>query len=215
MIGGGLVLYWLAWAMSAGSPGPATLSIAGTSMANGRRSGIIFAMGISTGSACWGLAAAMGMSAVMMANVWLFETVKYLGAAYLLFLSVKSLRSALSDKAELSQRAYGGTTRQIFTKGALIHLTNPKAVLGWGAIYAIMVPAQSTVTELFAMYVFLLSASIFVFIGYAFLFSTVKVVALYQSTRRIFELVFASFFGFASIKVLTTKLPSLAQTLRQ
>lgn len=208
MMGAELILYWVAWAMSAGSPGPATLSIAGTSMANGRRAGIVFALGISAGSACWGLAAALGMSAVMMANVWLFEAVKYIGAAYLLFLAVKSLRSALSPKAEMAQRAFGGTSRQIFSKGALIHLTNPKAVLGWGAIYAIMVPAQSTPNVLLGMYLFLLSASVFVFVGYAFLFSTVKVVSVYQKMRRVFELTFAGFFGFASLKILTTRLPA-------
>ena len=176
-------------------------------MAYGRRAGIIFALGISSGSACWGLAAALGMSAVMMANVWLFEAVKYLGAAYLLFLAVKSLRSALSEKPKIAQRAYGGTIQQVFTKGALIHLTNPKAVLGWGAIYAIMVPAQSTMIELLAMYAFLLSASISVFVGYAFLFSTARVVGIYQRMHRVFEFVFAGFFGFASIKILTAKFP--------
>ena len=207
MMGAGLALYWIGWAVSAGSPGPATLSIAGTSMAHGRRAGIIFALGISSGSACWGLAAALGMSAVMMANVWLFEAVKYLGAAYLLFLAVKSLRSALSEKPKIAQRAYGGTIQQVFTKGALIHLTNPKAVLGWGAIYAIMVPAQSTMIELLAMYAFLLSASISVFVGYAFLFSTARVVGIYQRMHRVFEFVFAGFFGFASIKILTAKFP--------
>jgi threonine/homoserine/homoserine lactone efflux protein len=207
MIGAPLALLWIAWAMSAGSPGPATLSIAGTSMANGRRAGLIFALGISSGSACWGLAAALGMSAVMMANVWLFEAVKYIGAAYLLYLALKSLRSAVSTKVQVAQRAYGGSTRQIFTKGALIHLTNPKAVLGWGAIFAIMVPPQSTLIQLLGMYVFLLSASICVFVGYAFVFSTDKVVATYQRLRRVFELVFAGFFGFASLKILTAKLP--------
>jgi threonine/homoserine/homoserine lactone efflux protein len=207
MTGAHLVLLWFAWAMSAGSPGPATLSIAGTSMANGRHAGIIFAFGISVGSACWGLAAALGMSAVMMANVWLFEAVKYIGAAYLLFLAFKSLRSAVSAKAQIAQRAYGGTPRQIFTKGALIHLTNPKAVLGWGAIYAVMVPPNSSPMELFGMYAFLLSASISVFVGYAFIFSTPKVVAMYQRLRRVFEFTFAAFFGAASIKILSAKLP--------
>jgi threonine/homoserine/homoserine lactone efflux protein len=202
-----LIVFWFAWALSAGSPGPATLSIAGTSMANGRRAGIIFSLGICAGSACWGLAAALGMSAVMMANVWLFEAVKYFGAAYLLFLAIKSLRSALSPKAEQARRAYGGTARQVFTKGALIHLTNPKAVLGWGAIYAIMVPAQSSVMVLMGMYLFLLSASICIFVGYAFLFSTARVVTIYQKLRRVFELAFAGFFGFASLKILTTRMP--------
>ena len=100
MTGAHLVLLWFAWAMSAGSPGPATLSIAGTSMANGRHAGIIFAFGISVGSACWGLAAALGMSAVMMANVWLFFA--YWGAVLLavLFLILFSIYDILKTMQE-------------------------------------------------------------------------------------------------------------------
>ncbi len=207
MTGFELALLWLAWALAGGSPGPATLSIAGTSMTNGRRAGVIFSAGILAGSAFWGLTAAMGMSAVMMANVWLFELVKYIGAAYLLYLAVKSLRSAFSQKREIAKRAYGGMPRQIFTKAALIHLTNPKAILSWGAIYAITMPVNSTVFELLGMFMFLFSASIIVFVGYAFLFSTARVVAIYQRMHRVFELVFGGFFGFASIKILTAKLP--------
>ena len=207
MTGFELALLWLAWAMAGGSPGPATLSIAGTSMTNGRRAGLIFSLGILAGSAFWGITAAMGMSAVMMANVWVFELVKYIGAAYLLFLALKSLRSAFSQKQEIARRAYGGTARQIFTKAALIHLTNPKAILSWGAIYAITMPANSVMIQLLGMFTFLFSASIFVFISYAFLFSTARVIGVYQRMHRVFEFVFTGFFGLASIKILTAKLP--------
>ena len=207
MMGIELLLLWFAWAMAGGSPGPATLSIAGTSMTNGRRAGLIFSAGILAGSAFWGITAALGMGAVMMANAWLFELLKYIGAAYLLFLAQKSLRSAFSKKHALAQRSYGGTPRKIFTKAALIHLTNPKAILSWGAIYAITMPAKSSMFELLCMFGFLFSASIVVFIGYAFLFSTKRVVDAYQRMHRVFECVFAGFFGFASIKILTAKLP--------
>ncbi|MBT8408749.1 MAG: LysE family transporter, partial [Alphaproteobacteria bacterium] len=63
--------------LAGGSPGPATLGIAGTAMASGRRAALAFALGILAGSASWGIAAALGLSAVMLANVWLFEVVRY------------------------------------------------------------------------------------------------------------------------------------------
>ncbi len=86
----------LAWVIGAGSPGPATLAISATSMEHGRQSGVTIAAGIVAGSACWGIAAVLGISSLMVANVWLFELVRYFGAAYLLYLSIKSLRSAFS-----------------------------------------------------------------------------------------------------------------------
>ncbi len=197
---------WLAWVVAAGSPGPATLSIAGTSMNTGRQAGLVFSLGILAGSATWGLAAAAGLSAVMQANVWLFEILRYCGAAYLLFLALKSLRSALSSQAVLQQRTYHGSDRAVFVRGALIHLTNPKAILAWGSIYSLVLPATAVTAEVFGLFAYLYSGSIVVFLGYAVLFSSPKVVAVYTRLRRGFELVFAGVFGGASLKILTAQL---------
>jgi len=106
----------------------------------------------------------------------------------------------------MAQRAYGGSDWQIFSKGALIHLTNPKAILSWASIYSLVLPAGSAPSEVFGLFAFLYSGSIVVFIGYAFLFSTPGVVASYLRMKRGFELVFAGFFGFASLKILTARL---------
>ena len=206
MIGPEWAALWLAWVLAGGSPGPATLSIAGTSMNTGRRAGVIFSFGILFGSACWGVAAAAGLSALMLANAWIFEILRYCGAGYLLFLAVKSLGSALTPNAPISQRAYGGTAWQLFSKGALIHRTNPKAILSWASIYSLVLPAGSAPAEVFGLFAFLYSGSILIFIGYAFLFSTPGVVETYMRMKRWFELGFSGFFGFASLKILTARL---------
>lgn len=201
-----LALLWVGWVLAGGSPGPATLAIAGTSMQLGRRMGVIMAVGILAGSACWRIAAALGMGAIMQANAWLFTVLRYVGGAYLLFLAVKSLRSAMAKKSTVMETKSPASPSRVFWKGALIHLTNPKAIFAWGAIYAIAVPADAGWGELFWMFGFLYSGSILVFIGYAFLFSTAGLVAGYQKARRWFELVFALAFGSASLKVLTVHL---------
>ena len=201
-----LIILWFAWIVAGGSPGPATLSIAGTSMESGRRSGLAMSLGILAGSAFWGFTAAFGMSAIMLANVWVFEALRYVAAAYLLYLAFKSLRSALSNRRNLNQKAFSGSLKQIFAKGALLHLTNPKAILSWGAVYAIAVPLDAGVVDLLWMFGFLFSGSIVVFIGYAFLFSTARVVAAYQRMRKVFEFTFAALFGLASLKILTARL---------
>jgi len=200
-----LAFLWCAWVLAGGSPGPATLSIAGTAMNHGRRSGLVFSTGILFGSAFWGLTAALGMGAAMVANAWLFALLRYAGAAYLFYLAVKSLRSAFSDRNIGSQAGFGGSPISVFTKGALIHLTNPKAILGWGSVYAIVLPAGASFSALFGLFGFLFSGSIIVFLGYAVLFSSSRVVTVYVRLRRVFELAFAGFFGFASLKILTAR----------
>ena len=71
------------------SPGPATMAIAGTSLALGRRHGLAIASGVTTGSLAWSIAAALGLGALMFANAWLFEAMRYAGAAYLIWLALK------------------------------------------------------------------------------------------------------------------------------
>lgn len=205
MTGAAFALLWLAWILGGGSPGPATLSIAGTSMARGRQAGLAMSLGIVLGSATLGLAAALGMSAVMMTNAWMFTTLRYVGAAYLLYLAIKSMRSALTPHAPQLQKAYSGTPLELVGKGMLLHLTNPKALLGWGAIYTIAATPNAGTGELFRIFGFLMAGSCMVFFGYALLFSTPRVVAGYQKMRRWFEGAFAILFGAASLKILTTK----------
>lgn len=206
MSGTETVLILAGWALMAGSPGPATLSLAGTAMQGGRGAGLTLAAGVLTGSATWGLAAALGLSAVMMANVWLFEVVRYAGAAYLSFLALKSLRSALSAKGGLAAKVVSGSRARIFRRGLFIHLTNPKAVLAWGSIYAIVLPSGAAPGEVWVWFAMLVGTSASVFLLYSLLFSTRKALQVYTGLRRWFESVFALLFGAAAVKILTAQL---------
>ena len=197
---------WFGWLMAGGSPGPATLSIAGTAMERGRKPAFFVSLGILAGSATWGIASALGLGAVMLANVWVFEVIRYLGAAYLLYLAVKALNQAFKGSKTLQGRTFSGGPKTLFVKGVALHLTNPKAILSWASIYAIILPADAPPSSLLICFVVLYSGSAFVFIGYAFLFSSAQVVAAYSRAQRLFNLAFAGFFGFASFKILTAKL---------
>ncbi len=200
------VAIWFAWALAGGSPGPATMGIAGTAMTEGRKAALAFALGILAGSASWGIAAALGLSAIMLANAWVFEVIRYAGALYLGWLALKALRrAAFSDAATLGT-PFKGTAGTLFIKGMAIHLTNPKAILGWGSIYAIVAPPDATPAMLFGYFGLLYGGSIIIFLGYALLFSTASTVRLYARARRWFDLAFAGFFGFASVKILTARL---------
>jgi threonine/homoserine/homoserine lactone efflux protein len=199
-------LILVAWAVGGASPGPATLAIAGTSMERGRAAGLAVAAGIVCGSAFWGIAAALGLSALMLANAWLVEILRYVGGAYLLYLAYKALKSALSDKPVVQAKAKRGDLGAIYVKGLLLHLTNPKAIFGWGAMFAVIVPPTSSPDVLIQTFLALITVSNIVFFGYALLFSLGAFVRGYQKMRRWFEVTFALLFGAAGLKILTTRL---------
>ena len=205
MIGPEFLAIWIAWMLAGGSPGPATLGIAGTAVTAGRTSALAFAGGILAGSASWGIAAALGLSAVMLANAWVFEVIRYAGATYLAWLAVKALKSAWRGDVAAGT-PFSGSLQTLFWKGVAVHLTNPKAILSWGSIYAIALPPDAGPGAVFACFVLLYAGSLMLFPGYALLFSSARVVAGYARASRWFNLAFAGFFGFASFKILTARL---------
>lgn len=196
-------LILLGWAIAGGSPGPATLAISGTAMSSGRAAGVSIAAGVVMGSALWGVSAALGMSALMLANAWIFEVIRYIGAAYLLYLALRSLRSAWRPTVlKIGEQS----NDRLFLKGMLLHITNPKAILAWGAIYAIALPAGATSAMVWQLFAMLIVTSMLVFIGYGVMFSHPAIVRGYLSAKRWFDAAFAVLFGAASLKILTTRL---------
>ncbi|MDW2456775.1 LysE family translocator [Vibrio sp. 1249-1] len=187
------------------SPGPATLAIAGTSMSHGRRFGGYLAAGVLTGSLFWSTSAAFGLATILYSNVWLFEILRYCGAFYLLYLALKSVHSACNIEQLKLPKTYVTTEKGNYLTGVLIHLTNPKAILFFGALYSIGVPPTASPLELLSVIFVVGLVSALVFFGYAFLFAYKKVRQTYLRFKAVFEGVFALFFGVASIKLLLSE----------
>lgn len=140
----------------------------------------------------------------MQANAWIFEIVRYFGAAYLIFLAFKAAKSALSSK-EIAVKSIKGSKLTLFTKGLLLHITNPKAILFFGSLYSLGVPAGATIGQLTLVILAVGTQSFFIFHGYAFLFSSKVMTTLYLRMRRWFEGAFAIGFGATSVKILAAK----------
>jgi len=200
-----LHLILVAALLASASPGPATLAIAGTSMASGRVAGLMLAAGITTGSLFWSAAAALGLGTAMHANSWVFEALRYFGAAYLIFLAYRSARSAVSGKT-ISPRSETGSKTALFTKGLLLHITNPKAILFFGALYSIGLPAGAAFSDLTLVIFAVGLQSLTIFHGYALLFSSRPATRIYLGSRRVIEGLFTIAFGAAGLKILTARL---------
>jgi threonine efflux protein len=192
--------------IASASPGPATMAIAGTSMTSGRKSGLTLAAGVLTGSITWSILAALGLGAIMRANAWMFEVMRYLGAAYLLYLAWKSARSALSRQAASLRGLAVISPTSAYAKGLMLHLTNPKPILFFGSLFAIGVPSGSTPETLALVVGAIALMNIFIFHGYALLFSSAPMVRGYMKLKRWFEAAFALLFGAAAIRILTTRI---------
>ncbi|PYU59737.1 MAG: RhtB family transporter [Acidobacteria bacterium] len=108
-------------------PGPAVFYIVSRSVGHGRAAGLVSAMGIAAGTLFHLAAATLGLSALLASSALAFQFVKYLGAAYLVYLGIRVLRSDVT----LVLEAANGERQlaHIFGHGVLVNLLNPKTAL--------------------------------------------------------------------------------------
>ncbi|MDR7240814.1 LysE family translocator [Neobacillus drentensis] len=108
-------------------PGPAVLLTISKTAQGGRKTGIITGVGIAVGDLIHTIAAVLGLSAILMTSALAFEIVKYLGAAYLIFLGIKSLLEKSKKQEQLTPKKSSTVTS--FRQALLIELLNPKTAL--------------------------------------------------------------------------------------
>jgi threonine/homoserine/homoserine lactone efflux protein len=119
------LLFFVAALLLAVTPGPGIFYVLARSLAGGRREGILSSFGTFVGGLFHVLAAALGVSAILAASTVAFHTVKYAGAAYLVWLGIRMIRARNAEMAVSSSQPSQGAFRQ----GILTEVLNPKTAL--------------------------------------------------------------------------------------
>ncbi|WP_322044281.1 LysE family translocator [Paraburkholderia sp. J67] len=133
-------------------PGPDMLFLLGRTIAQGRTAGLCAAFGINLGAYVHLLAAVTGLSALILASATAFTAVKWMGAAYLLYLGVGALRSK-GNVAFAAGDVRPSALQRIFWQGFLNDVLNPKVALFYVALLPQFMSAQdpAPVTHLIAL----------------------------------------------------------------
>lgn len=108
-------------------PGPAVLYIVARSLEQGRVAGLVSTAGIGLGGVVHVTAAALGLSALVVQSAIAFSVIRYLGAAYLVYLGVRTLLARAEDHG--SRTIKPRALRRLFLQGFVVNLLNPKAAL--------------------------------------------------------------------------------------
>lgn len=111
-------------------PGPDTMYIISRALSQGKRAGILSALGISTGGLCHTLLAGIGLSSILLASPRAFQIVKVAGALYLVYLGIRCLVGKRQEGApEAHTYLARQTGLQIYRQAVLTNLFNPKVAL--------------------------------------------------------------------------------------
>jgi threonine/homoserine/homoserine lactone efflux protein len=107
-------------------PGPSVLYIVTRSIEQGRTAGLASVVGVHLGSLVHITAAAIGLSSLLVSSAVAFSIVKYVGAAYLVFLGLRAIfRKEVVEEVEVRTAPF----RKLLRQGAVVNILNPKTAL--------------------------------------------------------------------------------------
>lgn len=119
------------WLAAVASPGPDLFQIIRVGTKD-RRAGVLCALGIMVGNTIWITASLLGLSALIETFPQILSVLQLVGGAYLLYMGVGAIRSGLNARKTTIEKA---KVENPFRAGLLTNLSNPKAILFFGAIF--------------------------------------------------------------------------------
>ena len=130
---------WLSLALlcilGAMTPGQSFIIILKHSISGGRLNGLIASLGHGLGVMLYAIATVVGLAVIIQKTPWLFDAIKYIGAAFLLWLAYNALKSK-ADSIGFSAEHCSVTLRQSFTEGLMISFLNPKLAIFFLALFS-------------------------------------------------------------------------------
>lgn len=131
------------------SPGPDFFLVLKNSLSYNRKIALMTCLGVISAIAIHMSYCVAGIAVLITATPWLYNALRYAGAAYLLWIGVKALLTKSSGTAYVSKQALelNVTAKAAFMQGLLCNLLNPKATLFFLAIFTQLLNASSTMVD--------------------------------------------------------------------
>lgn len=138
----------LACILGAVSPGPSFVLVARISMSESRTNGLFAALGMAVGGSFLALLSLLGLKAIFDALPLLYNTVKWIGGLYLIYLGVQIWRGASQPLQLDDLTAPARSSKRSFSTALFTQLSNPKAIVFFGSIFAALLPQTLTILQI-------------------------------------------------------------------
>ncbi|MDF1896584.1 homoserine/homoserine lactone efflux protein [Rahnella contaminans] len=189
--------WWLTYLLTTSilslSPGSGAINTMSTGISHGYRGAVASIAGLQLGLAIHIVLVGIGLGALISSSLMAFEILKWLGAAYLIWLGICQWRSA--GAIDLNALASSMPRRRLFKRAILVNLTNPKSIVFLAALFPqFIIPHQPQAAQYVVLGVTTVVVDIIVMIGYATLANRianwVKAPKQMQLLNRIFGSLF-------------------------
>lgn len=183
---GNLITVLGVWIVAVVLPGPNFLAVVQASVSGSRRSGVWVAFGCNVGMAVWAVGSLMGLGLLFREAAWLYQIIKVLGAAYLVYVGVRLIlsarRSAVAVAGGLPAAAAAGAYS--FRTGLFTCLGNPKTAAFFTSLFAVAVPTTAPLWFDALLIVLMLVVQASWYMSLAWTVASGPVAAFYQRIRR-------------------------------
>ena len=181
-----LLAFALVVAVGQFSPGPDMLLLTRTALVEGLRAGWLMVLGIVTGLAFHATLAIGGMAVILAEGGWLATTMKWLAAAYLLWLASGLVRknNAPAGDAPIPKRSP-------YLRGLFCNLLNPKVLVFFAGVVAPFLTGQHPTWWPYALWLLIVAEGLLLWALWVRLLQNQKIRKAYQSAARSLDLLFA------------------------
>ncbi|BBB60948.1 lysine transporter LysE [Undibacterium sp. KW1] len=154
------------------SPGPAVMMVVAYGIARGWRTSLFVTLGILTGNAIYFAVSATGIGSLILASPKVFMAIKYLGAAYLVYLGLSAIFGKPSPLTISKLDGVALSGRKIFSSALMLQLTNPKTLLMFVAILPQFIdPREPVGVQMLILAACSIIPEFFILLGYGMLAS--------------------------------------------
>ncbi|MGC9400983.1 LysE family translocator [Vibrio genomosp. F10] len=138
------IVYLIAVLVLTASPGPSALLCMTKGVTHGTKTGLYTALGSLTAITSILTLSFVGLGVIISSSEWLFNIIKWIGAAYLVYLGIQSFRSQQQDyQAADNKPSEEANIREHFLSGFIVGASNPKAILFFSALFPQFIDASS------------------------------------------------------------------------
>lgn len=171
-----LVPFFLVCLVATATPGPAVLYVLSAGISGGLTGAARASLGVLCADALYFLLSITGLGTLLLASYSLFVAVKLAGAAYLVYLGLRLLWSAIARPADgLAALAGAPASRGWLAGGFMVHAANPKALLYFGSIVPqFLRPGQPLLPQLAGLGLVHLVTALGVMLGYGFFAARIR-----------------------------------------
>ena len=168
------------------SPGPDFFFISQTAASQSRREAFKGVIGITLAVAIWAAVALLGLNLILKQMAWLHQLILLAGGAYLMWMGIQMIKSARQPQSVGAEVTPVTSSRKknIFLRGLLTNLSNPKAIIYFGSIFSLIVGDDVSSATRTAIFILIVAETLIWFSLVATLFSLPWVKAKYQKLAK-------------------------------